>query len=270
MVVVAKDDGNKHKLFVYDPTYRTESQHIKIEPLLLSYVNNLFYLDGKVFVVSQTGIQSIKIPVKRLTLVEAISNELEQRKQPNGNIFNNQHQSTIKEMIAILSSPLKPRDLERNLARSIDVHLRLNSKESEDLNELLKLLFSFSFAHNFLVEELRSLHLNREQLARVVEILNDQLNTVANEQLGIVFDWTGALFDAYFIAFNSVTNKNLLDLLKQTQSMLEQKLTVFHLQKELYQSIQTGLETLPDKRGKISIGLPDHKHLGYKFEEIYL
>jgi hypothetical protein len=267
VMVISKGENGKQIMFAVDPTYRTETQKIQIDPLLDSYTDNLFFLDSKVFSVTKVGVQAFVFPIKRITLVEAIYQQVEQRNQPLENALQKE-QITAKQLIAVLSNQLKPLELEQNLVKAVELLIRTPS--SKDASKLQTLTFSFHFAHQFLVTELRSIQFNREQLAKLLLVLNAQLTTVQNDSTGIIFDWIGALFDAYFIAFNSLTNKTLLDLLKKTQSTLQEKIHLFQIQKQLEQSMRSSLETIPDDRGKIVIGLPDHKHLGYKLEEIYL
>lgn len=257
-------------MFGYDPTYRTETQKIQIDPLLDSHSDNLFYFNSKLFTISKLGVQAFHLSIKRITLVEAINQQVEHRKASllvNGDL--KEQKMTAKQISATLARQLKPKELEQTLVQSIELIID-GSLSVKDMTELKRLTFSFRFAHQFLVHELKAIQFDREQLAKLVQLLNEQMHLASNQKIDIVFNWTGALFDAYFIAFNSLTNRTLLDLLKQIQRTLQDKIDLFQTQKQLQQSIRSSLETIPDDRGKIVVGLPDHKHLGYKLEEIYL
>ena len=276
VVVVSEDKNGLHQLFAYDHQFRSETDKFNLGDVPSTLTSCIQMIDSKLFLVCKSSVHFVQITAKKSNLVDSINQALQQS-QLLLNADNSEDQVDPNELIQTLSRSVKPQELERFLVQSLNFLLNFSTCKKEfDLSSvrrsnLQELIFSKTFTRQFLVAELRSQRYSKEQLAKVLGLLNSELISIGSSAyMTAILDWICSLFDAYFLAFHSF-DSSLLTLLRDTQLCLRRTIVSCQNCKQLDQLIQTTVVLLPsEKTRKSRIGLPNKNHLGYSLEEICL
>lgn len=250
----------------------------------------LICFDANIFVQSDSNLIYVPVQTEELSLADLI-------KTYRSELNLNQTELTFDNLMKYLKeTDLKPIDREYLLVEALEQFILNNKQELEinninnkingelELNRLdknklpqhlvkkLEQLFSFTFNTEFMIQQMKRKQFNRDFLIEILDLLNKALNDQNCAYLINVIDWINVILDSYFICLNSSNNLDLIKYLNQIKIQNDQLILKSKNEKDLKSLLTTLLLAINDEsnQNRTRITLPDNKHLGYKFEEIYL